>query len=129
MAVIFTIVWIAVVAYAGVHVFNALHIGLSSCLPSDFPQYPRATLASVVISDSFGNCTIQYRTRDSAEDVQTFYKTNLDQGDWTVTRTDDQAGMITFERRSQPTTRGYVKVFSFPGAETQFQIQIQIRTR
>lgn len=124
---IFTLVWIALVAYVGVHVFNALHLGVSSCLPSDFPAYPRASLASVVISDSFGDCTIQYRTRDSAADVQSFYKTNLDQGDWTVTSTDDQAGMIRFDRRSQPATRGYVKVFSFPGTETQFQIQIRTR--
>lgn len=126
---VLTVVWIAMVLLVGIRVFSSLHIGLSSCLPEDFPHYPRASVASVVISDSFGDCTIQYRTRDSAADVQAFYKTNLAHGDWTVIGVDDQAGMIRFERTSQPTTSGYVKVFSFPGQETQFQIQIQTKTR
>lgn len=115
------------VLYVGVHVFSALHIGFSNCLPSDFPQYPRASLASVVISDSLGNCTIQYRTRDSAAEVETFYKTRLDQGDWAITSVDDQAGMIRFQRTSLPTTTGYVRIFSFPRQQTQFQIQIRAR--
>lgn len=115
------------VAYVGVHFFGIFHVGLSSCLPADFPDYPRASLASIVISDSMGNCTIQYRTRDSTAEVQAFYKTRLDEGDWAVTGINDQAGLIRFERRSRPETYGYVKVVGFPGQQTQFQIQIRAR--
>lgn len=124
---VLTLVWIAGVLYVGLRVFSALHLGLSSCVPADFPHYPRATLASFVISDSFGDCTVQYQTRDSASDVQDFYKSNLNQGDWTVTTVDDQAGLIRFQRTSRPDVTGYVKVFSFPGQQTQFQIQIRAR--
>jgi hypothetical protein len=121
---ILTVVWVAMVAYAGVRLFTFFHVGLSSCLPDDFPRYPGASLASIVISDSLGNCTVQYRTRDSAADVEMFFKTSLDQGDWTVTGLSDQAGQIRFRRISQPETNGYVQVIGVPG-QTQFQIQIR----
>lgn len=113
--------------YIGSRVFSGFHVGLASCLPVDFPEYPHKTLASVVIADSFGDCTIQYRTRDSAAEVQGFFETNLNEGDWTVTAVDQPNGLIRFRRTSQPRTVGYVKVLSFPGQPTQFQIQIRAR--
>lgn len=127
MVVIFSAVWVAMAIYVGIHLFSAFHVGLSSCLPADFPRYPRATLASVAISDSFGNCTIQYRTPDSTSNVQTFFETKLNEGDWTVTAVDQRAGVIRFRRTSTPGTAGLVQVVSFPGAQTQFQIQIRMR--
>jgi len=125
--VIFGAVWLAGAIYIGVHVFNGFHVGLSSCLPSDFPNYPRETIASVVVSDSLGNCTIQYRSRDSAADVQAFFEANLNQGDWTVTNVDEGQRLIRFARQSRPSTFGLVKVFAFPGQQTQFQIQLRAR--
>jgi hypothetical protein len=113
--------------YAGMRFINAFHVGFSSCLPADFPNYPRASLASIVVSDSLGDCTVQYRTRDSATDVQMFFETNLNQGDWIITAVDEKAGLVQFRRSSHPRTIGYVRVFSFPGQQTQFQIQIRAR--
>jgi hypothetical protein len=131
VVVILTAVWLAMVGFAGLHFVSAFrsafHLGLSSCLPADFPHYPRASLASVVISDSQGDCTIQYQTRDSAAEVRSFYKTNLNEGDWMVTVVNDPAGVIRFRRLSRPDTSGYVQVISFPGSQTQFQIQIRGR--
>lgn len=113
--------------YLGLHLFSAFRVGLSSCLPADFPHYPRATIASIVISDSLGDCTIQYRTRDTSSDVMGFFETNLNEGDWMVMAVDEQSGLIRFQRNSNPNTIGYVKVLSFPGQQTQFQIQIRAR--
>lgn len=127
VAGLLTAVWIVGAVLVGIRVFGALHLGLASCLPSDFPKYPRASLASVVVSDSYGDCTMQYRTPDSAADVQDFFRSHLDQGDWTVSGADDQAGLIRFQRVSRPRTLGYVKVISFPGQQTQFQIQLRNR--
>ena len=113
--------------YVGLHLFGAFRVGLSSCLPADFPHYPRATIASIVISDSLGDCTIQYRTRDTSSEVMRFFETNLNEGDWMVAAVDEQAGLIRFHRSSNPDASGYVKVLSFPGQQTQFQIQIRAR--
>lgn len=122
-----TAVWIAAVVYIGAQFSNTFHVGFSNCLPSDFPKYPRATLASIVISDSFGDCTMQFQTRDSTTEVQDFYKTHLSEGDWTVTATDDRQGLIQFERISKPGINGYVKVLGFPGQAIQFQVQLRNR--
>lgn len=122
-----TAVWIAVVIYVGVQFSSAFHVGFSSCLPSDFPKYPRATLASIVISDSLGDCTMQFQTRDSTSEVQDFYKTHLNEGDWSVVATNDQQGLIQFERVSRPGIHGYVKVLGFPGQSIQFQVQLRNR--
>lgn len=119
-----TALWVAMVAYLGTRAFSFFHVGLSSCLPSDFPSYPRASIASIVISDTAGNCTIQYRTRDSADEVQAFYETHLDEDDWTVTSVDLDHRFVRFQRVSRPETTGYVEVLSFGGL-TQFQIQIR----
>ena len=115
------------VGVVGARMFSVLHVGFSNCLPSDFPRYPQATVSSIVVTDSRGDCTMQYRTRDSGSAVETFYETKLNQGDWVVTRIDERAGMIVFARSSRPRTTGYVKVLSFPGQQTQFQIQIRVR--
>lgn len=127
MVAILSAVWLAMAIFIGVHVLSGFHVGLSSCLPADFPRYSQASLASVVISDSFGDCTVQYRTRDSAAEVQTFFETRLNEGDWTVTAVDAKAGLIRFRRPTRSGTIGYVKVFGFPGQQTQFQIQIRTR--
>ncbi|HKW71171.1 MAG TPA: hypothetical protein VJP81_11355 [Candidatus Dormibacteraeota bacterium] len=127
MVVVLSAVWVAMAIYIGSRVFGGFHVGLSSCLPADFPRYPHETLASVVVSDSRGDCTIQYRTRDTAADVQAFFQTNLNEGDWTVTAVDEHNGVIRFQRTSKPRTAGYVKVLSVPGTQTQFQIQIRVR--
>ena len=124
---VLTFVWAAMVVYAGTRFFNTFHVGLTSCLPADFPGYPRASLASIVVSDSIGDCIVQYRTRDSAAEVQAFFETNLDRGDWSVTSVDEGAGLVRFQRVSKPDF-GQVKVIAFPGQETQFQIELQPRS-
>jgi hypothetical protein len=120
---VLTLVWAGMVVYAGARIAGIFHVGLTSCLPDDFPTYPGAAIASIVISDTFGNCTIQFQTRDPAEEVKTFFETSLDEGDWVVTGVEEQAGQIRFSRYSDPDVRGYVQVIGFPG-QTQFQIQI-----
>lgn len=125
VALVFTVIWAGMVVFAGARFLRPFHVGLSSCLPSDFPKYPGASLASLVVSDSLGDCTVQYRTRDSASDVQSFYETSLTQGDWIVTGVDAPRGMITFRRVSAPATVGLVKIYSFPGQQTQFQVQVR----
>jgi hypothetical protein len=107
-----------------VRLASAFHLGFTSCLPDDFPKYPRAAISSIVVSDAYGNCTVQYQTRDAADGVKTFFETNLDEGDWVVTGTAEGAGQIRFSRYSNPSVRGYVQVIGFPG-QTQFQVQIR----
>jgi hypothetical protein len=119
-----TVVWLGMATFVAARVLSDLHVGLSSCLPADFPDYPNKRLASVVVSDVQGDCTIQYRTPDSTSQVQSFFESHLNDGDWTVTSVDEQGGRVTFQRVSDPLTAGYVRVFGFPG-ETQFQVQIQ----
>ncbi len=114
-------------AYMGSRVLGVFHVGVTSCLPGDFPRYPRASLASVVISDAYGDCTIQFRTPDTGADVQSFFEANLNEGDWTVTASDERAGVIRFRRTSRPRTTGYVQIVRLPGQQTQFQIQLRVR--
>jgi hypothetical protein len=119
-----TLVWVAMVVYVGERAMGVFHVGFTSCLPDDFPKYPRAAISSIVVSDVYGNCTIQFQTRDSSEEVKDFFETNLDEGDWVVTAVSDQAGQIQFSRDSDPNVQGYVQVIGIPG-QTQFQIQIR----
>ena len=119
---VLTLVWMGMVVYVGGRFLSVFHVGVTSCLPDDFPKYPGATVSSIVISDSFGNCTVQFRTRDSSTAVTTFFETNLDQGDWV--RVTDAAGRIEFSRQSDPNVSGYVQVIGLPG-QTQFQVQIR----
>ena len=120
----FTLVWITMVVLVGIKVSGNFRVGLTSCLPSDFPNYPRAMLASLVVSGSGGNCLVTYRTKDSSSEVQSFYRSNLNTGDWTVTAINEPTGTILFQRVSRPQTTGYVKILVLPG-ETQFQIRLR----
>ena len=124
VAGVLTLVWAAMVGYAAVQFFNFYHLGFSSCLPDDFPGYPGARIASVVVSDEYGDCLVQYSTGDSGANVMAFFETSLDQGDWTVTDVDDRGGTIQFERVSDPYTQGQLRLISLPG-QTQFQVDIQ----
>ena len=121
---ILTLVWVGMVVYAGARLVSVFRVGFTSCLPGDFPTYPGARIASIVVSDAFGNCTVQFETRDPADEVKSFFETNLDEGDWVVTAVEEPAGQIRFSRNSNPDVRGYVQVIGFPG-QTQFQVQIR----
>lgn len=125
VALVFTVIWAGMTAYAGYRFFRPFHVGLSSCLPPDFPRYPGAALASVVISDSFGDCTVQFRTHDSAAAVLDFFESNLAQGDWILTFSDNQRMQVHFRRVSDPKVVGLLQVLSFPGQQTQFQVQVR----
>src|SRR5689334_7942434 len=117
-----TLVWVGMVVYVGERFLSVVHVGVTSCLPGDFPRYPGAAISSIVISDSFGNCTVQFQTRDSGTAVTIFFETNLDQGDWV--RVVEGAGRIRFSRQSNPNVSGYVQIVGLPG-QTQFQVQIR----
>ena len=119
---VLTLVWVGMVVYVGGRFLSVFHVGVTSCLPDDFPKYPGSAISSIVVSDSFGNCTVQFRTRDSSIAVTIFFETNLDQGDWV--RVTEAAGRIAFSRQSDPNVTGYVQVIGLPG-QTQFQVQIR----
>src|SRR4029077_2454348 len=80
---------------AGVGVYNLVNSfqhGGFSCLPSDFPSYPGATVTTentyvgtgVPAGDS-KRCTMVLQSNDDVSTVTAFYNEKLGSGDWKVT--------------------------------------------
>lgn len=122
-----SVIWMGMALYAGTRFLDMFHVGFTSCLPADFPSYPGARVSSIVISDSSGDCTVQFQTRDAGDDVKAFFLANLDEGDWSVTGVEDRTDQIFFERVSDPDVGGYVQVIAFIPRQTQFQVDLETR--
>ena len=83
-----------------------------TCLPSDFPRYPGATVSSesTYTGTSGSECRMAFDTGDPVSWVGPYYQTWLDSGDWSVVSVDYDTGTITFHRRSRPQAAGTAKL-------------------
>jgi hypothetical protein len=104
-------------AYGTYTLVNRFQSGAFSCLPSDFPHYPGASIVgestslngpSVPAGDT-KSCFMTLISNDSIDAVGPYYQGQLDSGDWVVDSTDYAKGTIHFHRKSRPTTAGTVE--------------------
>lgn len=118
---------------AGVGAYNLVNSfqhGGFACLPSDFPNYPGATVASentyvgtgVPAGDS-KRCTMVLESNDDSTTVIAFYNDKLNSGDWKVTAYIASSGQIQFHRASRPLTVGVIDFLS-RGQHTEIQLQL-----
>jgi hypothetical protein len=118
---------------AGVGVYNLVNSfqhGGFSCLPSDFPSYPGATVASENTYVGTGltpgdskRCRMILESNDDSTTVSAFYNEKLSSGDWKVTAYVASIGQIQFQRVSRPQTIGTVD-FLGRGQHTEIHIQL-----
>lgn len=101
-----------------------------SCLPSDFPSYPGATVTNV--NSSFGtgvapgdskSCRVTLASNDDVAAVTAFYEQKLGSGDWKVTAFVSSTGEVRFQRVSRPATVGIVDLLG-RGQQTEIQINL-----
>jgi hypothetical protein len=109
---------------------NRFQNGAFSCLPSDFPNYPGASVVSentkVGAGMSAGDttrCTIVLDSNDDVATVTTYYEAHLNSGDWTVVSSDSANGAIDFQRKSRPHTVGTVTLLG-RGQHSEIDIQL-----
>ena len=104
--------------------------GAFSCLPSDFPSYPGASVVSentrvgsgVSAGDST-RCTMVFDSNDDVATVTTHYEAQLTSGDWTIASSDTANGVISFQRKSRPETVGTVTLLG-RGQHSEIDIQL-----
>ena len=101
-----------------------------SCLPSDFPSYPGASVVSentrvgsVVSAGDSTRCTMVIDSNDEVATVTTYYQARLNNGDWTIVSSDAANGVITFQRKSRPQTVGTVTLLG-RGQHSEIDIQL-----
>jgi hypothetical protein len=104
--------------------------GAFSCLPSDFPGYPGASVVSVNTKVGTGisagdstRCTIVYESNDDIGTVTAYYQSHLNSGDWTIVTSDSASGVIGFQRKSRPQTVGTVTLLG-RGQHSEIDIQL-----
>jgi hypothetical protein len=94
---------------------NRFQHGGFSCLPSDFPTYPGASLTNE--NSQIGNefapgdnnrCSMVFNSNDDVATVTTYYESHLSSGDWTIVSHDAANGVLGFQRKSRPQTVGSV---------------------
>ena len=92
---------------------NAVQHGGLTCLPSDFPSYPGASVTreytyvgSGVTTGDTKQCQMTLQSNDTASAVHDFYSSQLKSGDWAITIDDTTTGVIRFHRVSRPLTDG-----------------------
>jgi hypothetical protein len=115
----------------GIYSFvNSFSKGAFACLPTDFPSYPGATVAS--FNTHFGagvapgdskTCHMVLESGDDSTTVTAFYNDLLNSGDWHVTAFISSAGQIQFHRVSRPATVGLVEVLG-KGQRSEIRIQL-----
>jgi hypothetical protein len=104
--------------------------GVFSCLPSDFPNYPGASVVSERANVGAGfapgdinRCTMVLNSDDDVAAVTAFYEWRLDAGDWTIASRDSASGAIDFQRKSRPQTVGTLSV---AGRGTHTEIDVRL---
>jgi hypothetical protein len=112
------------------NLFSSFQHGGFTCLPSDFPGYPGATVASeqtyvgtnVQPGDS-KSCRMILHSNDDSATVTAFYNEKLGSGDWKVTAYIASVGQIQFHRVSRPQTWGAINLYG-RGQHTEIHIQL-----
>lgn len=109
---------------------NTFQRGGFSCLPSDFPSYPGASVGSQrtyvgtgVAPGDTRSCAITLQSNDDVATVTAFYSEKLGSGDWKVTNFDRSSGQIKFQRISRPLTVGIVELLG-RGQHTEIRIEL-----
>lgn len=99
--------------------------GAFSCLPSDFPNYPGASVVNqhMTVAGGTRQCTMVLESNDNVDAVVSFYVRNLSTGDWNIVSSEISNGPITFERKARPQTTGSVSVAT-QGQHTEIDIQL-----
>lgn len=84
--------------------------GAFTCLPSDFPRYPGASVSSesTYTGTNGSECRMTFDSSDPVTAVGPYYQDRLNSGDWSVASIEFSTGTITFKRRSRPQTTGTV---------------------
>lgn len=118
---------------AGIGVYNLVNSfqhGGFTCLPSDFPAYPGATVVSENTSFGTGvapgdsrSCRMVLESNDDSATVTAFYNEKLSSGDWKVVAYVASVGQIQFQRTSRPETVGTID-FLGRGQRTEIHIQL-----
>jgi hypothetical protein len=89
-------------------------VSMPSGFPSDFPVYPHSRLTTATQVAANGQITwgLQWETLDSADSVQSFYTTKLNQGDWTVAYNGSASGgfSVIVSRKSNSKDAGILTV-------------------
>jgi hypothetical protein len=109
---------------------NTFQHGGLTCLPSDFPKYPGATVINentyvgtgVAPGDS-KSCRMTLDSNDDVATVTAFYNQKLNSGDWKVVSYSDASGRIQFQRASRPLTVGTVDLLG-RGTGTEIRIDL-----
>jgi hypothetical protein len=116
--------------YGIVSLVHSFQSGSLSCLPSDFPHYPGATVTrdytTVGTNVAPGDSRECQETLDSNDDVSTvtdFYASRLNSGDWKISADDRANGELKFRRVSRPQTVGVVDLLG-RGQRTVIQIKL-----
>jgi hypothetical protein len=126
-------VLVVIAVIAGVLGLSALVTNLErgafSCLPSDFPSYPGATVSSENTYVGTGmpagdtkRCTMVLESDDDVNTVRSWYSSSLNSGDWSASA-DAPSGTVQFESRTTPSTNGTVELLG-RGQHTEIRIVV-----
>jgi hypothetical protein len=107
---------------------NRFQHGGFSCLPSDFPNYPNATVANQQTKIGAGiangdtkECLMVLESNDDVATVTAYYEQQLNSGDWTISSSDLAGGTISFQLQSRLQTGGTVTLLA-RGQHTEVRI-------
>ncbi len=125
------VVLIALAAFAvigpgalGLIVFAALRAAAASCPGGDFPRYAGSEQTSFTVNvGSVTECDAEFSAPASVGAVTEYMQAHLDAGDWQLVSTDPAQGVLTFQRRSHPSTTGQVQLLG-QGDHTLLEVQI-----
>jgi hypothetical protein len=103
--------------WGAVSLVNNIQKGGLSCLPSDFPRYPGATVTrdytyfgtGVAPGDS-RECQESLSSDDDVATVSAFYTSQLNSGDWQITANDRTSGQLKFTRKSRLQDVGVIQL-------------------
>lgn len=108
---------------------NAVQHGSFTCMPSDFPRYPGATVTrdykyfgSGVAPGDSSECQESLTSSDDVATVTSYYTNQLASGDWQVTGSDTNTGQIRFARKSKSQQVGIIQ-FLGRGQQTTIEIK------
>lgn len=109
----------------GIALTRSVQRGAFDCVPSDFPKYQNQQVKSFsnFQGTDHNTCQISLDIDADSTTVTSFYQSQLNSGDWTVTASDTRNGTVSFSRRSSPKVHGTLAIYGH-GTRTQVQYEI-----
>ena len=103
----------------------------TACLPGDFPIFTSTTVLEVdetfpaPQNGALAECHARLTTKYPYDSVNSFYRSQLNAGDWSTTSYSEDVGRSTtsFHRRSHPATRGLLSIQKL-GDATDLDVQL-----